>query len=107
MPTVMTTASRVATAPWATVWAPTRQRAQSTHITSGDNTSRTGPKSGTHTVTLPAMSPRWSVTLQRAPCMTALAIITLTTTEATVANWPARRGKGAALDADASGVGRG
>src|SRR5258706_104642 len=57
VPTVMTTARIVATTAWATVCAPTRQRAQPTSATSGVSRSRVGPKSSTKTVTLPAMLP--------------------------------------------------
>ena len=44
--------------------------AQPTSATSGDNTSRIGPKSSTKTVTLPAMPPRCRLTFLRAPRVT-------------------------------------
>ncbi len=85
MPTVMPTARTVATTACATVWAPTRQRAQPTNATNGDSTSRIGPKSSTKTVTLSAMPRMRRLTFEGAPCATAMAITAPATTEVTVA----------------------
>jgi hypothetical protein len=86
VPTVMTTARTIATTAWAAVWAPTRQRAQPTSATSGGSTSRSGPKSSTTAVTLPAMPPRCRLTFHRRPCVIVMAITTPMTSEATVAS---------------------